>query len=106
MTARPGWLEKILARSGRAFDPVLVVLSGFYTGGQPTREGDIGLRVVTRKGPGLRERQLQRLGLYRPTHIPVQMITISQQRFEETRAVIGGLPDPAVKYGPGIYYRA
>jgi hypothetical protein len=38
--------------------------------------------------------------------LPVQVITISRQEFEETQDVIGGIAYPAAKYGRVIYEKS
>jgi hypothetical protein len=42
-------------------------------------------------------------GLFRDAPLPVQVITMSEEEFEETRDVIGGIAYPAAKYGKVIY---
>jgi len=42
-------------------------------------------------------------GSFDDVPIPVQVMTISKEEFEETRDAIGGIVYPAAKYGKVIY---
>ncbi|HID86273.1 MAG TPA: nucleotidyltransferase domain-containing protein [Anaerolineae bacterium] len=96
-------LKEIRKRVVNAFAPERVILFGSYAESRPTADSDLDLLVVTER-PVSREERLQRMqGLFRDMPLPIQVITISRQEFEETRDVIGGIAYPAAKYGRVIY---
>jgi predicted nucleotidyltransferase len=96
-------LDEVKQRVVDAFAPERVILFGSYAERRATTDSDLDLLVVTEQPVG-REERLARTGcLFRDIPLPVQVITISRQEFEETRDVIGGIAYPAAKYGKVIY---
>jgi predicted nucleotidyltransferase len=96
-------LREIRERIVCALAPERVILFGSYAQNQATRDSDLDLLVVTEQ-PMNREEQGARIrGLFRDIPLPVQVITITRQEFEETQDVIGGIAYPAAKYGSVIY---
>jgi predicted nucleotidyltransferase len=96
-------LREIRGRIVRALAPERVILFGSYARNRATRDSDLDLLVVTDQ-PINREVQGTRIrGLFRDIPLPVQVITITRQEFEETQDVIGGIAYPAAKYGSVIY---
>ena len=96
-------LEEIVDRVVQAFAPEQVILFGSYAEGRATAESDLDLLVVTERPMNRKERLTRMEDLFRDMPLPVQIITISRQEFEETRDVIGGIAYPAAKYGKVIY---
>lgn len=86
-----------------AFAPERVILFGSYAEGRATADSDLDLLVVTGRPVSRKERLARTQGLFRDMPLPVQVITISRQEFEESRDVIGGIAYPAAKYGRVIY---
>ncbi len=99
-------LEEIVKRIVDAFAPEQVILFGSYAEGRATADSDLDLLVVTERRLGRQERLARMHGLLRDMPLPIQAITISQQEFEETREVIGGIAYPASKYGRVIYEKS
>ena len=99
-------LEKVVEPIVDALAPEQVILFGSYAEGRATADSDLDLLVVTEQ-PLSRKEWLERTqGLFRDMPLPIQVITISQQEFEETRDVIGGIAYPAAKYGRVIYEKS
>ena len=96
-------LKEVVARVVDAFAPKKVILFGSHAEGRATPDSDLDLLVVTERPLGREERLSRTQGLFRDMPLPVQVITISRQAFEETRTVIGGIAYPAAKYGRVIY---
>jgi len=80
-----------------------MILFGSYAEGRATADSDLDLLVVTERSVSRKERLARTQDLFRDMSLPVQVITISRQEFEETRDVIGGIAHPAAKYGRVIY---
>jgi len=96
-------LQEIKNRVVYSFAPEKVILFGSYAERRATPESDVDLLVVMGRPLSHKERQARIRGLFRDVPLPVQVITISKQEFEETRDVIGGIAYPAAKYGSVIY---
>ena len=62
--------------------------------------------VVTTRPVSRKERLAWMESLFRDVPLPVQVITISRQEFDETRDVIGGIAYTATKYGRVIYEKS
>jgi predicted nucleotidyltransferase len=99
-------LGKIRKRVVDTFAPERVILFGSYAERRATADSDLDLLVVTERPLDREERLARTQGLFRDMPLPVQVITISQQEFEETRDVIGGIAYPAAKYGRVIYEKS
>jgi predicted nucleotidyltransferase len=96
-------LTEIRKRIVDALAPERVILFGSYAEGRATADSDLDLLVVTDRSVSRKERLARTQDLFRDMPLPVQVITISRQEFEETRDVIGGIAHPAAKYGRVIY---
>jgi len=99
-------LTEIKKRIVDAFAPERVILFGSYAERRASAESDLDLLVVTERPLDREERLARTQGLFRDMPLPVQVITISRQKFEETRDVIGGIAYPAAKYGRVIYEKS
>ena len=96
-------LMEVSRRIIDGFAPERVILFGSYAEGRATGDSDLDLLVVTARPLSRKERLARTQDLFRDMPLPVQVITISRQEFEETRDVIGGIAYPAAKYGRVIY---
>ncbi|MGA9348570.1 MAG: nucleotidyltransferase domain-containing protein [Anaerolineae bacterium] len=99
-------LGELRKRIVDTFAPERVILFGSYAERRATADSDLDLLVVTERPLSRKERLEQTRGLFRDTPLPIQVITISRQEFEETRDVIGGIAYPAAKYGKVIYEKS
>ncbi|MEW6717674.1 MAG: nucleotidyltransferase domain-containing protein [Chloroflexota bacterium] len=99
-------LTEIRKRIVDTFAPERVILFGSYAEGRVTSDSDLDLLVVTERPLDREERLARTQGLFLDMTLPVQVITISRQEFEETRDVIGGIAYPATKYGRVIYEKS
>jgi predicted nucleotidyltransferase len=99
-------LTEIRKRIVDALAPEQVILFGSYAEKRATADSDLDLLVVTERPVSRKERLARTQDLFRDMPLPVQVITISRQEFEETRDVIGGIAYPAAKYGRVIYEKS
>jgi predicted nucleotidyltransferase len=99
-------LKEVVERIMDALAPERVILFGSYAERRATTDSDLDLLVVTERPLDREERLARTQGLFRDMPLPVQVITISRQEFEETRDVIGGIAYPAAKYGRVIYEKS
>ena len=84
-------LERVVDRLVEAFSPERIILYGSYAEGLATRDSDLDFLVITSHPITRREEQERLRGSFDDVPIPVQVITISKEAFEETRDVIGGI---------------
>ena len=86
-----GLLERVVDRLVEAFSPTSIILYGSYAEGLATRDSDLDFLVITSQPITRREEQERLRGSFDDVPIPVQVMTISKEEFEETRDVIGGI---------------
>ena len=101
-----GLLGEISKRIVDALAPERVILFGSYAERRATADSDLDLLVVTEQPVNRKERLARTQELFRDMLLPIQVITISREEFEETRDVIGGIAYPATKYGRVIYEKS
>lgn len=99
-------MGEIVRRVLRVAHPDRVIVFGSAAAGAMDKDSDIDL-LVLEPGPVDRRKEGQRIraalvGL----GVPFDVIVMSTERFEETKAVIGGIAYPAHKYGKTVYEAA
>jgi predicted nucleotidyltransferase len=99
-------LVKVVERIVDVLAPERVILFGSYAEGRATADSDLDLLVITERPLSRQDRLAKTQGLFQDMPLPIQVITISRQEFEETRDVIGGIAYPAAKYGRVIYEKS
>jgi uncharacterized protein len=103
MRALPLGTETVVRDLVRRFDPSRVMLFGSHTYVNPRTDSDIDLLVVTSKPPERSEGWSAAHALSVHTGVPIQLVFMTPQEFEETRDVIGGLAYPAHHWGYVLY---
>ncbi|MFQ5814752.1 MAG: HEPN domain-containing protein, partial [Anaerolineae bacterium] len=78
-------LGEIVERVVDALAPEQIILFGSYAEGRATADSDLDLLVVTEQPLSRKDRLARTQDLYRDMPLPIQVITISRQEFEETR---------------------
>ena len=96
-------VAEIVRRVRSAANPSRIILFGSAASGRMTRDSDIDLLVVEPDPGDVRNRSVQIGAALRGLGYGFDVIVIPQQRFEETKDVIGGIAYPASKYGKIIY---
>jgi predicted nucleotidyltransferase len=86
--------------------PVRIILFGSATSGAMTRDSDLDLLIILRKVTDPREEGIRLRAALTDLNVPVDVIILSHERFEETKDIIGGIAYPAHKYGRVIYETA
>lgn len=96
-------IRKIVQQIVKRFRPQKVILFGSYAYGEPHEGSDIDLLIVVPNPPSRREgwRVASELGQHSP--LPLQIIFMSPEEFEETKDVVGGLAYPAHHWGKVLY---
>ncbi|MCX5770312.1 MAG: nucleotidyltransferase domain-containing protein [Candidatus Hydrogenedentes bacterium] len=83
-----------------------IILFGSAAAGQMTPDSDIDLLVLERDVTDLRAERLRVRMALRGIDYPFDIILMTEERFEETKNVIGGIAYPANKEGLVIYEAA
>jgi predicted nucleotidyltransferase len=86
--------------------PERVILFGSSATGSMTSDSDVDLLVIEKNVDNPREEMVKISKALGEIGIPVDVIVMRSERFEETRNIIGGIAYPANKYGKVIYEAA
>ena len=96
-------LQKIVGRMLEVGQPDRIILFGSGARGQMTRDSDIDLLVLEASQRHPRRESVRLRNALRGLGYPFDVTVMATERFEETKALIGGLAYPAHKYGRVIY---
>ena len=98
-----GVVREIARRILQVARPVRIILFGSAATGTMTKDSDIDVLVVE---PSLKDPRQESVAIrqsLRGLGFPFDVMVMSQERFEETKNVIGGMAYPAHKYGKVIH---
>ncbi len=106
MTVDENIVQKIMEEILRVANPERVILFGSAAMGSMSPDSDVDLLVIEKSVANAREQTAKIRGALRSFRMPVDVIVMTSERFEETKNVIGGIAYPANKYGKVIYEAA
>jgi len=89
----------------KKFDPDKILLFGSYAYGNANEDSDIDFLVVMSQPPKLQNAYLKIAEISQRLLIPIQILFIDKERFEETKDVVGGVAYPAYHQGKVLYER-
>jgi hypothetical protein len=98
-------LAEIVRRLVTGFTPKRVFLFGSRARGDAHEQSDYDLLVIV-SGRNVACHQLAQqahLGILRDIPIPIDVIFMTEEKFEERKKVIGSLPETAVYEGKELY---
>jgi len=98
-----GVILEIVEKIKKEYQPKKVILFGSYAYGEPTEDSDLDILIVTERCLDHGESYKMQQRLLRDFSVPVQLICVSDEEFEETKNIIGGVTYPASKYGEVLY---
>ena len=105
-----GLNEKVIAEIIRRIlsitQPERIILFGSAASGRMTRDSDIDLLIVETHPDNPRDESVRLRQALRGLGLPIDVIVMSSERFQETKEIIGGIAYPANKYGKVIYEAA
>jgi predicted nucleotidyltransferase len=105
--AKAKWvINKIVERIRNEYQPKKIILFGSYAYGEPTEDSDIDILIVTQRRLSREETYKMRRELLRDFSISVQLISVSEEEFTETKDIVGGITYPASKYGEILYEKS
>jgi predicted nucleotidyltransferase len=95
-------IREIVRQVVERFRPQKVILFGSYAQGKPTPDSDVDLLVImdTEEKP---VHAAARISTNIDHPFPLDVLVMSPEEFEETKAVVGGLAYPAHHWGKVLY---
>ncbi len=106
MTVSEDILQSIVGQIVQMAQPDRVILFGSAARGNMTADSDLDLLVVESQVSNTRQESVRIRAALENVPLPIDVIVMSRQRFEETKNVIGGIAYPAHKYGRVLYEAA
>lgn len=96
----------MVTRIVERFQPDRIILFGSYANGEPTPDSDLDLLIVMPvEGSGRNKANEIDLALADRT-IPLDVLVVTPQQFENQKDVIGSIVREAVREGRTVYERA
>jgi predicted nucleotidyltransferase len=99
-------LEEIVCRLTAAARPARVIVFGSVATGTAGADSDIDVLVLLDDVKDARAESVRLRGALRGIAVPLDVVVMATQRFEETKHVVGGIAYPAHHYGMVIYEAA
>jgi predicted nucleotidyltransferase len=99
-------IQEIVRRILRVSTPDRVILFGSAATGSMSSDSDIDLLVLEPSVADPRSEAMRLRAALEGIPYPIDVIVMTNDRFEETRSVIGGVAFPAARYGRVIYEAA
>ena len=109
MSTPPNWAQvkrEVTRRIIASVKPQRILLFGSAIRGGLTADSDLDLLVIESEVFNTRQEGLRLRSALQGCSLPIDVMVMSRQRFEETKDVIGGLAYPAHKYGKVVYEAA
>ncbi len=106
MTVDENTIQQIVEEILKVAHPERVILFGSAALGAISPDSDVDLLVIEKSVANAREQTIKIRSALRSFPMPVDIIVMASERFEETKNVIGGIAYPANKYGKVIYEAA
>jgi predicted nucleotidyltransferase len=106
MTIDDSLVNEIVSRVLSVADAEKIIIFGSAVKGEMTRDSDIDLLVLESAPENSREESVRIGDALRGLGVPIDVLVMSRQRFEETHNVIGGIAYPAHREGRVIFEAA
>ncbi len=99
-------ITEIVRRVTSAVPAECIILFGSAATGEMTRDSDIDLLVLEKSVDDPRRESVSVRRALLDMDYPFDVIVMTEERFEETKGVIGGIAYPANKHGKVVYEAA
>ena len=93
--------DRILAANGARVRRI--ILFGSRARGRATPDSDFDLLVVEADPVSKRGEMVRLRSVLTGLSVPVDVLVMGEEEFQETKAVVGGIAYPAYKYGVVLY---
>jgi predicted nucleotidyltransferase len=92
-------IEPLVSQLVRRFQPRRIILFGSYAYGTPHEESDLDLLLVISDPPSRQKAWKIATELSHSSPVPLQLVFMRPEEFEETKEIVGGLAYPAYQEG-------
>lgn len=99
-------LKEVISCILREASPDRIILFGSAATGDFGKDSDLDLLILERNPTDQRRESIQIRRALKHIGLPMDIIVMKTERFEETKEIIGGLARPANKYGRVLYEAA
>ncbi len=106
MTVQEETLRQITNKIVELANPDRVILLGSAATGEMTADSDLDLLVVEPQVSNTRQESIRLRAALEDVPLPIDVIVMSRQWFDDTKNIIGGIAYPAHKYGRILYEAA
>jgi predicted nucleotidyltransferase len=96
-------IDEIVRRILAVCSPDKIILFGSAATGGMTPDTDVDILVVESEPGDTRQQSVRIASALRALEYPFDVIVITTEWFEDSKAVVGGIAYPANKYGRVIY---
>ncbi|MFZ5882846.1 MAG: nucleotidyltransferase domain-containing protein [Chloroflexota bacterium] len=102
-TAQPPYLNEVIERITRKFNPVRIILFGSWARGEATKDSDLDLLVVLPKVEHKRKAAIEVLRALNGLPISKDVIVTTPEEIRTRGRVVGDILRPALMEGKVIY---
>ena len=102
-TAQPPYLNEVIDRITRKFNPVRIILFGSWARGQATKDSDLDLLVVLPKVEHKRKTAIEILRVFNGLPISKDVVVTTPEEIKTRGQVVGDILRPALMEGRVIY---
>ena len=102
-TAQPPYLNEVIDRITRKFNPVRIILFGSWARGQATKDSDLDLLVVLPKVEHKRKTAVEILRVLNGLPISKDVVVTTPEEIKVRGQVVGDILRPALMEGKVIY---
>jgi len=106
MTVPEDTIQQIIAQIVQMARPDRVILFGSAATGNMTADSDLDLLVIEPQVSDTRRESIRLRAGLESVPLPIDVVVMSREWFEQTKDVIGGIAYPAHKYGKVLYEAA
>jgi uncharacterized protein len=99
-------IDEVVRRVTGVVHAERIILFGSAATGQMTRDSDVDLLILENTVADRREDWLRVQDTLLDLHYPFDIIIMTNERFEETKDLVGSIAYPANKYGRVVYEAA
>jgi len=104
-TAQPPYLNEVIDRITRKFNPVRIILFGSWARGEATKDSDLDLLVVLTKVEHKRKAAIEVLRALNGLPISKDVVVTTPEEIKARGQVVGNILRPALREGKIIYER-
>jgi len=106
MTVPEDVLQRIVGQIVQTAKPDTIILFGSAATGTMTADSDLDFLVVESQVSDTRRESVRIRAALSDVPLPIDIIVMSRQWFDETKDVVGGIAYPAHRYGKVLYEAA